>query len=108
MVSREGVTVVCAAVLADVDGIAHAFSTRRAGEGEFDLGPATATGEPWHARRSRLARAAGMGDLPLLAPRQIHGARVVGFGDFADGVVPEADAVAAWRETSGAAAAART
>ena len=106
MVSREGLTVVCAAVLADVDDVVHAFSTRRAGEDEFDLGPAAVTGEPWAGRRDRFARAAGMGDRPLLAPRQIHGARVVGSGEFAAGAVPEADAVVVRRETSGTAAAA--
>ena len=75
----------------------HAFSTRVAepGGGDFDLGGADTTPEI-EDRRRRLVRAAGLPASLPLAPRQVHGCRLVcidadGGEEAARGTPPEAD-----------------
>jgi YfiH family protein len=103
LVIREGLTILQASAFAAVDGVAHAFSTRRADDGEFDVGPATAAGPPWDGRRERLARAAGLGGRRLLAPLQVHGDRAVTAAAFG-AEPPAADAVVALRRDERSAA----
>jgi hypothetical protein len=74
----DGLLVARCALLAGVDGVRHAFSTRRSADGApgFDVGgrePTAATDR----RRRRLTRAAGLGDGEPIALRQVHGNRVV-------------------------------
>ena len=100
--ARGGLLVASCALLAQLPHVRHAFSTRRAEEGdgapaEYDLGGAEPTPQI-ERRRLRLARAAGLPASRPLAPRQVHGRAIVCLDrsdddDSARGAVPEADGV---------------
>lgn len=76
----------CAA-LADVPGVAHAFSTRRGAAGaERDLAAATRAAE-----RTRWSTAAGLSAGPVRLLRQVHGTGVLPAGAAAPAAEPEGD-----------------
>jgi YfiH family protein len=61
-----------------IPGVAHAFSTRRAGGGpKFDLGPADGETPDVAARRRSFLHAAGLGRARPTILRQVHGAAIV-------------------------------
>jgi len=97
---RDGLTVAICRTLLGVPGVGHAFSTRCAdGEDGFDLGGAVDDRPEFVTRRARLGRAAGLDRLPL-APRQVHGARILDANRLsAAGSPPPADGVIAERRT---------
>ena len=80
---------VSCALLAEVPGIGHAFSTRSDGGTPFDLGPAEGFDAAAAQRRRRLLAAAEIAG-PLVAPHQVHGATILDLsaapGERADGV----------------------
>lgn len=102
LIEAEGLVTAACGLLAAVQGIGHAFSTRcdRSPEGhdvDFDLGTAWTTSGLVVDRRRRLCRLAGLGDRPPVAIRQVHGARLlripVGTEERSDDVAPPADGV---------------
>jgi len=76
---RAETWVVTAGILQGVPPVAHAFSTRRAGDAasDFDLGPARQAAPVERKRRRALCHAAGLGDREPLVLEQEHGARAV-------------------------------
>lgn len=90
----DGLVLARCGALAAVPGIAHAFSTRRAGVGDgFDLGSPDDRSESTLGRRARFLEAAGIEGVPAVL-RQVHGGRVVDAEEAGESA-PEADA-AVW------------
>ena len=94
------VSLVSCAALAEIAGVAHAFSTRiEAGIPDFDLGPAEGESAAVRDRRRRFLEAAGLGGRPLPILRQVHGGDVVD-ATVADGA--RADGIVSWSESGDA------
>lgn len=98
LTERNGLTFAACAALSALQGIGHAFSTRRADGGDrFDLGGAVDDHPDFASRRRRLGAAASLAVVPV-APRQVHGTRFLDAASLAvDGPQPAADGIVADR-----------
>lgn len=91
----DDIWIVRCRLLDAVDGVAHAFSTRRAGgRSDFDLGSARDPSEEVRDRRSRFLAAAGINGFAPLILNQVHG---TGFIRVTTGVAPVPSADGAYR-----------
>jgi YfiH family protein len=89
----EGLVLVRCAALEAIDGIAHAFSTRRTLAGaEFDLGASAEATLELAARRRMFLRAAGLAAAQPAILRQVHGCTIVTASESSD-APPTADGV---------------
>lgn len=66
------ITLLHASALDAIDGVSHAFSTRRAEHGEFTLGPTSSDNPMIPINRSRFLAAAGVPGWPILKLKQVH------------------------------------
>lgn len=104
----DGVRLARCEALAEVPGVAHAFSTRVEDGGlAFDLGPAEGESGEVQERRRRFLQAAGLGGRPLPILRQVHGGELV---DARNAQGARADGAIGWTEPgdTGPVAAVRT
>jgi len=93
-----GLTLLRCAALTGLPQVAHAFSTRRADDGDgFDLGRAEAHDAQWAARRSRFAAAVGIANAGPAILSQVHGSGIVRADAELAGQAPQADGVLALR-----------
>jgi polyphenol oxidase len=95
----DGILVVRCRLLAEVPGVAHAFSTARGdGVAGFDLGAAKSADPLVLARRVRFLAAAGFAGRSAAVVHQVHGTGMVRARDTAS--IPDADGVAWFRRDS--------
>jgi YfiH family protein len=103
----DGVTLLRCAILHELRGVAHAFSTRLAdGADDFDLGAPEPPDPEVDARRRRLCAAAGLDPPKPAILRQQHGTRIVRIEELVAEGLSRADGLLLLREDGARAAAA--
>src|ERR1051326_1864652 len=77
----DQITLLQSEALGRVPGVVHAFSTRRAGQYDFTLGPHSSPNPMVQINRVRFLAAIGAAGWPLIKLRQVHSGIVVDVED---------------------------